>query len=93
MSKHPITGRELIELSEDDLPGRARQVAEDIAGELFVDGLCRFCGCPRYGGESVGYENRTHYLITVGAYLPTVRDDIEQIRCEVCDVACWPADI
>ena len=69
-------------------------------------GFCNACGCPRFTfvGTALNVDAHplplrgedehgpTHFVVTVGLVMPQCIDDIEQVRCERCDLQCWPAE-
>ena len=87
--------RNYIDLEESEVSQAARLVADTLALDVFDQagrGNCNACGCPRCILAPDGQQIRSHYVVTVGMKQPESLDDIEQVRCEWCDLQCWPAE-
>ena len=82
--------RNYVDLEPFQVPEPARQVAEALALEMFSSdgkGACHACGCLREDAHG-----KSHYAVAWGPFIPRSRDDIEQARCDRCELRCWPAE-
>ena len=80
---HP---RQISNLPDERVSARGRAAADELAGEIFPDGKCSHCGCPRNAADG----RKTHYVLTAGAFMPTEIHHIEQVRCDDHMRQCWP---
>ena len=82
--------RKIVDLDDSQVSETARAVADALALEVFSRDNgepCNACGCARLDDQG-----RSHYVLTVGLVMPQSIEDIEQVRCERCDLQCWPAE-